>query len=613
MPQPCQAHGCQPTAEASTAGEPPASPPRSAAGPTPPATPPASIRRPHATRRSSPDTPLSPAAPASPSPAAPAAFAAPTQPIRSPPSGGAFPDLIYSVACSDDATPLAHAVAVRLLLWMLEATPEGAPADTALRPVCLDPSQRTAWSPHPSAAPVVCGRSRSVERGSLIQQAFTPEGEVASVACGDVCRKAITLPLTRRLLQAFGRGRFQKRLAPFLGELVAHVQQRGALARAFGGLEAASRGAVPMLAWNVEEVAEEEGVVAGRRGTTGRALRLVVYTPWEAAGDVAQNLRRIAAGEPLAPTHSAAASTAAAVAAAGSGPACFGPAAIAVGSAAAAAPAAVSSGPAMDRSRVLALARATLAHLFVLWEAGLVEGDWKLQNLVVSWSPAASSCASSSPSAFSSSSSPSSSASSGSEGCSATVRSIDPEGTRPLPHGLIAGRDRLRASGLAAVPVGRALLAAQRRAMALWPLPVGVATRGVRPPEACVEEGLEVDARAGKGCSSSDPAVRAVVKALRRKAKGLGELLMTKLGAGVSYICLASLLYMWAACWLDELEIMEEELKRRAAKGGWAGLGAENAALLRALRGACGPCMRLRPSQRPSLEQVMARLRAIAP
>ncbi|KAG2492334.1 hypothetical protein HYH03_009285 [Edaphochlamys debaryana] len=485
----------------------------------------------------------------------PAAIAQPAaNPAAAPPPPSPLP-----VAAS---TSLSRAVAGALLTcmrdtlpkWPLRSFPEVAPAF----------SQGLSFTPlgAPSGGPTAADgpaqphvlRRATVQKGTLPRSAlprsaFTAAPTSASSGSGSatvtVCRKVSTLPLHPGQGSACGPSvwALAKALARCAcDELVAHAVRQGSLALAEGSLEAANRRSVPLLAWSVEPTPGQPD-----------SLDLVLYTPWAEQGDVSSYVRRIARGL---------------MGARGPAPA------------SASASAASPSGPRMGRSALLALVLATAQHVLALQWAGLVEGDYKHANLVITQDDPA-------------------------PGARPGVAAIDPDGCHSLPGALPPfASSALRTPGMRLTTLGQALL----RAWAAATVPASVVTPGMRPPEACyaqarrIADRLEPRPWALPG-SWREAALAELVEAMER-----GEDVAELARSGRSHLCPGSMVCLWARAWLQELGCVQAELEARRDAACLPDIGLDNALLLKRLRALCGRCTALRPSQRPSLETVLREL-----
>ncbi|KAG2492332.1 hypothetical protein HYH03_009283 [Edaphochlamys debaryana] len=447
----------------------------------------------------------------------PAAIA---QPAAAPPAAAPSPPSPLPVAAS---TSLSRAVASALLTCMRDTLPKW--------PLRSFPEKGT------------------LPRSALPRSAFTAAPTSASSGSGSatvtVCRKVSTLPLHPGQGSACGPSvwALAKALARCAcDELVAHAVRQGSLALAEGGLEAANRRSVPLLAWSVEPTPGQPD-----------SLDLVLYTPWAEQGDVSSYVRRIAPGLMGA----------------------RGPA-----SASASSSAASPSGPRMGRSALLALVLATAQHVLALQWAGLVEGDYKHANLVITQDDPT-------------------------PGARPGVAAIDPDGCHSLPGALPPfASSALCTPGMRLTTLGQALL----RAWAAATVPASVVTPGMRPPEACyaqarrIADRLEPRPWALPG-SWREAALAELVEAMER-----GEDVAELARSGRSHLCPGSMVCLWARAWLQELGCVQAELEARRDAACLPDIGLDNALLLKRLRALCGRCTALRPSQRPSLETVLGDL-----
>ncbi|KAG2492310.1 hypothetical protein HYH03_009263 [Edaphochlamys debaryana] len=448
----------------------------------------------------------------------PAAIA---QPAATPAAAAPSPPAPLPVAAS---TSLSRAVAGALLTCMRDTLPKW--------PLRFFPEKGT------------------LPRSALPRSAFTAAPTSASSGSGSatvtVCRKVSTLPLHPGQGSACGPSvwALAKALARCAcDELVAHAVRQGSLALAGGGLEAANRRSVPLLAWSVEPTPGQPD-----------SLDLVLYTPWAEQGDLSSYVRRIARG----------------LMGAGATPA----------SSASSASAASPSGPRINRSALLALVLATAQHVLALQWAGLVEGDYKHANLVITNTDPA-------------------------PGARPGVAAIDPDGCHSLPGALAPfASSVLRTPGMRLTTLGQALL----RAWAAATVPASVVTPGMRPPEACYAQARRITDRleprpwALPG-SWREAALAELVKAMER-----GEDVAELARCGRSHLCPGSMVCLWARAWLQELGCVQAELEARRDAAGLPDIGLDNVLLLKRLRALCGRCTALRPSQRPSLETVLREL-----
>ncbi|KAG2502144.1 hypothetical protein HYH03_000631 [Edaphochlamys debaryana] len=233
--------------------------------------------------------------------------------------------------------------------YMCSALPPGAPAEAAPLALCLQPTRRAVFSPGPGAplsgpAPsepcAQPGRPRpaTLQRGTLDLHDFN----AGTATQHQAVRKTITL----RLRPGPEAAALQRAAQVLSAEPVGYAVRDGRMAAGGGGMPAAARHAVPLLAWTVEAAPGEPGCGS-----------LVTFSPWVAGGDVAAALQAVAEG-------------------AGVG------AALGLG---AVSGAEAVDGPLMDRRRLVQL----LAGSVEAWEAlawySLLMPDLKLENIMGSW------------------------------------------------------------------------------------------------------------------------------------------------------------------------------------------------------------------------------------
>ncbi|KAG2482270.1 hypothetical protein HYH03_018784 [Edaphochlamys debaryana] len=557
-----------------------------------------------------------------------------TFPSSEPCDPAALPDdLTFTVTCPEDATPLCVDVARVIFELMLQALPANAPLEVVPQPLCCDPSRRVAWAAvgptscsNPCLAPGMASRPATC-KASLIQQCFSAAGDVLSTATGSACRKTITLLLDEEDQAALASGATRDVAvcaAKALGsELRSYASHHGALAARYGGAEAADLHAMRVVAWNVEWDPR-----------CPDRLTLVIYTEWAQGGDLSHAVKGIAW----------ALDKDGAVAPAPSG--CL-----------------PGDGPSLDRSHLLRLVISSLEHVAALEAAGIVEGDLKFPNLVVD-GPCGDRVLSIDPEGTRLLPSPLRAA--------AAALSASPFAATPLGAALLA-RARLApveqdvitfdvrppeaclgaayrvlaqaAARMAAAAGASSAEAAPEAEAADQPSNTETAdepssTETADQPSETAEASAESDAPSGSAeeheasaaPESSEPSsgsgeapeaseaapevpkrevgVQAILDALD-DGQDVSELYDTY--GGRSYLCLASMTYMWATCLLAELGRIQAILEDRSQQGGWPGTGAANEKFLLALVGVAMTCTDVLPSRRPLPGRVLAKLRAIVP